>query len=142
MQKKNLKKLNWLLCCFIFLLSCTNSKNFTQDVIGFTLPNNMEKLVDDKQFYNNPTGDGEQLVVFSFLSKDSLQLVDSCRKYNYANLPIQKAKLPDGSIYQWITESDSSGHYKLTVDTVDNMSYSIAVINFSKKKIIAYRVFY
>lgn len=127
---------------FVFLLGCDTSSNFSEDVLGFKLPDGVSLLKNSKEFYNNPTGDGQQVAIFSFHSDDSLLLVNNCIKYNYLPLPINKGKLPDGAIYQWISTSDSLGYYKLDIDSFDNTSYSLAVVNLAKKRVIVYRVFY
>ena len=131
----------WLFS-LIFLLGCLTNSDFAEDVVGFELPAGASLLTHSTEFYNNPTGDGQELAIFSFHSDDSLLLATNCIKYNYLPLPVNKEKLPDGAIYQWISTDDSCGYYKLNIDPFDSTSYSLAVVNLFKKRLIVYRVFY
>lgn len=121
--------------------ACSSDRDFAEEVIGFNLPEHISKLNSNKEFYLNPTGDGEQVAIFSFLSEDSSSLAKKCMSMKYCALPIHKSKLPDAAVFQWMSETDSLGYYKLEIGT-DEASYSIAVINMTNKQIIAYRVFF
>lgn len=137
-----MKKVTSLIFCILTFGGCSSHKDFAEEILEFNLPKKISTLKNDKDFYSNPTGDGEEFAIFSFLSDDSLFLVNNCIANNYTPLPIDKGVLPDGAVYQWVGENDSVGYYKLEVDTFDNTSYSIAVVNMVSKRIIVYRVFY
>lgn len=133
---------------FLFLIaisfwSCNRNRNQALKFLGFSGAKINLTPVDEKENWNfNPTGDGEELVVFSFESKDSIAIVNECKKENFKKLPIDSEILPDRAIFQSIESANPEGYYKHKINDKDKMSYSVAVVDLRNKKIVVYSVFY
>ncbi len=134
----------FVLLSYIMVCSCNSfdERKFALEVTGFDMPSNIILFNKDDKSYYNPSGDGERLAIFSFNQTDSVKLIDSCIKYKFTQLPIDVTKLTDGVVFTFIDKEEKNGYYKLNIDTEDHMSYSIAVVDFSKNKIYIYRVLY
>lgn len=113
----------------------TIASNITNFKVSTSLK--VEQFQDD--WANNPNGDGESFILFSFNEKDKENLVNACKKNNYKLLPI-KDTLPDNFIYKYIQKENQTGFYKLNKDKKDERSYTIAVLNLLENKLIVYNV--
>lgn len=124
-------------------ISCNRNRNQALKFLGFSLPGNIFITVDKREDWNNnPSGDGEEYILFSFKSKDSMKIINECKRNHLKNLPIDQSKLPDMAVTQLTDINNSFGYFKLEIDAKDKMSYSIAIIDLKNKEILVYRVFY
>lgn len=111
------------------------------NITGFKVPTSLtvEQFQDD--WANNPGGDGESFILFSFQESEKEKLADACKINNYKPLPI-KDTLPDNFIYRYVKKENQSGFYKLDKDKRDERNYQITVLNLQENKLIVYNVIY
>ena len=99
------------------------------------------KVVKFKDKWPFLNGNGESLIIFSIPKKDEDNLIKLCIERKFQELPI-KTPLPDNTVYNYLTKSDTSGFYKLIINKIDTNSYKICVVSLNSKKIIIYNVIY
>ena len=125
-------------------ISCNHrNENQARKFLGFSLSDkSLTSIEENEEWNNNPGGDGWEYVIFSFESKDSLKIKKECIAKKFKNLPIEESELPDGAIYKFIDTRNRDGYYKLEIDSIDKMSYSLAVVDLNKRNIVVYCGFY
>lgn len=80
------------------------------------------------------TGDGISIIVFSLQSNNLENIENECINKGYSVLPI-KEELPLNTVYNYISQTDTLGYYKLRIDK-DGLSYNVVILDLNKNKLI------
>ncbi|GIV28660.1 MAG: hypothetical protein N3F62_08070 [Bacteroidia bacterium] len=115
--------------------------SIASNIAGFKVPTSLTVEQFQDNWINNPGGDGELFILFSFQESEKENLVTACKMNNYKPLPINDT-LPDNFIYRYIKKENQSGFYKLEKDREDKRNYQITILNLQENKLIIYTVIY
>lgn len=110
-------------------------------IADFKVPTSLTIEQFQDNWANNPGGDGESFILFSFQESEREKLTDACKGNSYKSLPIKEI-LPDNFIYNYMNQENQSGFYKLDKDKKDERSYQLTILNLQENKLIVYNVIY
>lgn len=110
-------------------------------IAGFKIPTSLTVEQFQDQWNNNPGGDGESLVIFSFQDDEKEKLTKACGNKHYNSLPI-KDTLPDDFIYRYVKKETQLGFYQLSIDAKDDRTYQITVLDLQENHLVIYNVIY
>ena len=136
-----MNRLFFPLICFLVISACNSDTKNTDRILGFKLPSEIKKVDRGRKSNYNPTGDGTLFIEYSFDDHDKPRLIAESLKNGFSHLPVNEKVLTDGAIFQYINRDDTLGYYKLNMDK-DGMSYSIGIIDLSRKKVYIYEALY
>jgi len=147
-MKKNIYKI--LIVCVFILVICVlvfmlffnrTPYSIASKLTGFKIPTSLkiEKFQDD--WNNNPGGDGELFIIFSFQESEKNYLINSCVENNYKTQPINE-NLPSNFIKNNLLNNTKFFYYNYVIDKTDNRNYKLIFLNLETNKLLVYNIIY